>query len=138
MTKANWIHNMISHDLQPKRPWALHKDGDLWGTYHDHVKAKGVHAIKISKVKGHATQDMIEDKTVRQVDKDGNDFADNAAAEGVGLHGKQVIKLGARWAQRHRKHCDFLTKLYEYIIEAYKTRAALMEKHACDRQRGGW
>ena len=116
MTKANWIHGMISQDLQPKRPWALHKDGDLWDTYHAHVQTKGVHAVRISKVKGHATQDMIEDQTVRQIDKDGNDFADNAASEGVGVSGKPVIKPGARWAQRHRAYCEFLTKLYEYLI----------------------
>ena len=92
LRKANTLHQLIEQGKAPKRPWALQVDGDLWHTYWQHAKAKGTKAIKITKVKGHATSDMIKAGQVQQVDKDGNDKADELADEAIDLFGKQLPK----------------------------------------------
>ena len=73
------------------------------------VQAKGLTAIKLTKVKGHVTREMVEKGQVAPADKNGNDFADKIADQAVELHGKDAVHLGERLAQRHKKvHRDDL------------------------------
>jgi hypothetical protein len=88
---------MLIHgaNLTLKRPWALQKDGDLWEYMEHIIAAKGAHALKITKVKGHVTAKHIRDGTHRLSDKVGNDMADDLAARGVGAHGDDVVHLSS-------------------------------------------
>ena len=66
----------------PVRPFQILLDGDLLLLIQRLVFARGVESTTISKVKGHADEDMIRRGRVRRVDKIGNDLADDAANRG--------------------------------------------------------
>ena len=74
---------MIKDQRKPKRPWSTQKDGALWKIFNEMEKIKGAGSIRISKVKGHATEKNIQDGTSTLKDKKGNDRADSAADEGA-------------------------------------------------------
>ena len=44
--------------------------------------------MKASKVKGHATEEMVEQGKVRRKDKEGNDISDEGADKGAGANTK--------------------------------------------------
>ena len=58
--KALHIHKLIQDQALPRRPWMLQCDGDLWQLYYQCAQAKTVAAITITKVKGHATNQMVQ------------------------------------------------------------------------------
>ena len=62
-----------------KRPFSLQGDGDLWECFWKAVMARNPYTIKITKVKGHATDEMVADGRVQPQDRRGNDKADSAA-----------------------------------------------------------
>ena len=68
-------------------------DGDLWDLFLRCAASKGPHSIRISKVKGHVTDDMVASGMHEAQHKDGNDRADAAATEGIGAHGPEVNEL---------------------------------------------
>ena len=43
----------------PRKPWGILTDGDLWKWFAELVEAKGADAIRLTKVKGHATEQMV-------------------------------------------------------------------------------
>ena len=49
-----------------KRTWQLSKDGDVWEQFHNIVAAKSPHAVRLTKVKGHATEQMVEMGTLKR------------------------------------------------------------------------
>ena len=61
------------------------KDGDLWKSFWEAVRAKCPRAVKLTKVKEHATNEMVREEQVRFDDKHGNDEADAAAEKGATL-----------------------------------------------------
>ena len=63
--KTSHLHNKS----MSKRPWALEKNGDLWESIEEAIKEKGPRSVKITKVKGHATNEMVEEGKVRRQDK---------------------------------------------------------------------
>ena len=65
VNKANYVANLVIQEKQPKRPWATQKDGDLWELLHETIKAKGPHTFLATKVKGHATDQMVADNEVK-------------------------------------------------------------------------
>ena len=73
-----------------KRPWSLVKNGDLQQSIEEGVIQKGEGSLKASKVKGHATEEMVEEGKVRRKDKEGNDISDEGADRGAG---KPISKL---------------------------------------------
>ena len=60
-------------------PFCLCTDGDLLSCIHDMVRYRSRRSVRVSKVKGHATDAMVAEGTVRREDKEGNDAADIAA-----------------------------------------------------------
>ena len=59
------------------------KNGDLWQHFYVSTATKGLQAVTLSKVKGHATQQMVDEGEVEAKHKEGNDRADKVAEEGV-------------------------------------------------------
>ena len=88
----------------PKRPFELQKDRDLWQIFWESINLKGPHSIKLSKVKGHAKDSDVESGVARRVDKEGNDAADEAADEGVNLHGEKVKRIANLFDYRQQKY----------------------------------
>ena len=40
--------------------WSLQSDGDLWALFHKALKAKQTYVVRITWIKGHATDEMVE------------------------------------------------------------------------------
>ena len=60
-------------------PFELVKDGDLLLLLERMLRLRGLDTVRITKVKGHADQGMVLDGRVREIDRLGNDAADEAA-----------------------------------------------------------
>ncbi len=114
---------MADQNKQPRRPWSTQIDGDLWQTLYNTLKANGP-----TKVKGHATNAMVESGAVKPEDKQGNDEADKYANEGVQLYGKEVTKLGGQLAWRHIGYAKIVKNLHTSFVEAIIKRNMLLDK----------
>ena len=69
----------------------LVKDSDLLLLIERMLHPRGLDTVQISKVKGHADEGMVLDCRVREVDRLGNDAADEAADFGLRRVGNAVI-----------------------------------------------
>ena len=47
-----------------KRPWQIQSDGDLWRIFWETLQARGPYSIRVTKVKGHATEKRVNDGVV--------------------------------------------------------------------------
>ena len=130
MRKALTIHHHINQHTLPKRPWPIQRDGDMWRMYFQHATAKTISAIAITKVKGHATANMVETGQVRATDKLGNDKADEAADEGVLLFGAPMVRLSKCYAKRHIAYSQLVADIQEHMAFVYRVRAALLQHHS--------
>ena len=72
-------------------PLELVKDGDLLLLVGGMLHLRGLDTVRITKVKGHADEGMVLDGRVRELDKLGNDAADEAADFGRGTVSNAVI-----------------------------------------------
>ena len=100
-------------------PFERVQDGDLLLLIQRMLQLRGLGTARITKVKGHADQGMVLDGRVREIDKLGNDAADEAADFGRGRVGNLVIhawrnlsEVCGRWSSvildLHRFcHCHF-------------------------------
>ena len=61
------------------RPFEIVKDGDLLCLINRMLQLRGLDTVKVSKVKGHADDGMVLDGRVRDLDRLGNNAADEAA-----------------------------------------------------------
>ena len=61
------------------KPSPLQKDGDLIAYIQGIVEKRGRSTVKVANVKGHASDEMVANGSVRRQDKDGNEAADRAA-----------------------------------------------------------
>ena len=85
-------------------PLLLVKDGDLLATVNSMLRLRGVETVMVSKVKGHATQVMVDNGDVRSEHLIGNDGADTAAELGR-LRQQNVVITAVRDLLRTRRHC---------------------------------
>ena len=74
----------------------MQRDGDVWQAIWRAIIAKRPQAIKVTKVKGHATEQHVRDGTATAETKEGNDIADKLVAEATALQGKAKVDL-AYW-----------------------------------------
>ena len=44
-----------------RKRWTQIRDGDLWELFEQIVKQRGPKSVRITKVKGHATQEMVDE-----------------------------------------------------------------------------
>ena len=72
-------------------PFELVKDGDLLSLVERMLRLRGLDTVRITKVKGHAGEGMVLDGRVREVDRFGNEAADEAAHFGRRRVGAAVI-----------------------------------------------
>ena len=64
--------------LPPCQPVALHNAGDLLLLVQGMFEKKGSGLTRVSKVKGHADDDMVRSDQVRELDREGDDKVDDA------------------------------------------------------------
>ena len=117
-------------------PWKLISDGDLWQHFYIAVQAKGTRAIKITWVKGHATEEHINKGITDERNKQGNDVADKCADIGATLHGDDLLKLSKIMHKRHNKYFNFMKNVSHHIIEAYMIHRRLLELHSKQQPTG--
>ena len=72
-------------------PLELVKDGDLLLLINRMLRHRGLDTVRITKVEGHADREMVLNGRVRELDKLGNDAADEAADFGRRKVGNAVI-----------------------------------------------
>ena len=75
-------------------PFELVKDGDLHLLIERMLHLRGLDTARITKVEGHAVEGVVLDGRVREVDRLGNDAADEAADFGRRRVGNLVIDAG--------------------------------------------
>ena len=99
-------------------PLPLVKEGDLLATIHTMLCLRGMDTVKVSKVKGHATQAMADSGDVRSEDLVGNKGADAAADLGRSRQQDDVI-TAQRDLLRVRRHW------YPIILDLHKLMVAI-------------
>lgn len=136
ITKANIMMDAArrwSYDSGPgrwlrrnpfRKPWGLQPDGDLWQAAWGAILQRGLDNQKLSKVKGHATRKQVEEGTVVEAHKEGNDWADWFADKGARQHtefishGAEQNELGllAKWMKSFQEKCvDLMTRIHGMI-----------------------
>ena len=80
------------------------------------ILAREPRAIAVTKVKGHATEQDVEEGRVRVGDKIGNDASDKLATDGIQGHGVHIVALSNWLAARHRAYCRFMVQVHMFII----------------------
>ena len=83
------------------------------------ARAKGVHAIKITWVKGHVKQKHIDAGISDATKKYGNDTADDAANQGAQLNGSDLLKVASHFNLRHCTYIKFIVNIVKHIVEGY-------------------
>ena len=84
--------------------WPLIKSGDLWQRIGEAVVAKGPRGFRASEVKGHATEEMVNESLVKPKDKEGHDTSDKVANKGEELTGVIAVALGYVYARGHKRY----------------------------------
>ena len=95
-----------------EKAWGLQKDGGLWELPWKAILRREARSQKIRKVKGHATNDDVQQGRSTREDQYGNDKADKNADVGVEMvHGSGLVKLGQWLADRHNKYVSFMRRV---------------------------
>ncbi len=98
------------------KPWGLQVDGDLWEQAWIALIKRGAGNQQMRKVKGHATDEMVLNGTVKKEDKIGNDKSDENADLGVrSIHGVGLVKLAKWLAQRHDRYGKLMRRIRKFI-----------------------
>ena len=108
-----------------KRRWAITKNGDLLRNLYNHITAKGWESIKISKVKAHITEEMVEKDEYTREEKEGNDGGDEAANFGAKDMQPEEATLAGFYSRRHWRYQKFMARIQNFII---KMRTAMKEE----------
>ena len=132
--KASRIQKMVEEGKTPRRPWSTQKDGDLWELLYNTLKRKGSWTFKVSKVKGHASDDMVIQGTVNAEDKVGNDQADIAADEGVNMHGDGIVKISRLLMKRHLEYTNLVKKVHDHMLKCHKAHKMLTKEKEAGRR----
>jgi len=109
----------------PRKPFNIIPDGDLWEWFAKIVKAKGAEAVRLTKVKGHATEEMVKQGKVKEEHKVGNDFSDEAADIGVEQHGNEFLEASTFFAAKQHEYSVFVKDMHKLILAITKEAAAI-------------
>ena len=82
--------------------------------------AKGPRSFRATKVKGHATCDMVDQGLVKSEDKQGNDISDKAADKGAEQTDVIAAAFGYVYAKRHKHYIAFMEMVQRFIITIRK------------------
>ena len=97
-------------------PFELVKDGDLLVLIERMLHLRGLDTVQITKVKGHADEGMVLSGRVREVDRLGNDAADEAADFGRRRVGHLVIDARRNLSAVCRRWYPVILDLHRFFI----------------------
>ena len=89
---ARSVGRLLDHGCLAK-PLSSVKDGDLVAVIQHMIRARGQDTVRVTKVKGHATEADVQQGKVREEDRFGNEEADAAAD----LGGRQQVSWKGLW-----------------------------------------
>ena len=107
------------------RPFQLTFDGDLLIVIERMIQQRGVQSVKISKVKGHADDDMVAVGRVRVEERVGNDLTDRAADVGRRRVSDFVMDVRRRFLSACSSWYPVVLDLHRFFIAI--ARAAVNE-----------
>ena len=81
--------------VERSRPDELENDGDLIALLREMIDRRGQGTVRITKVKGHAREDLVRGEQVRELDREGNNSPDEAD------FGRQRVDPGVIGARRN-------------------------------------
>ena len=116
---------------KPSRPLELLVDGDLIALVQKLVDLRGPGTTAISKVKGHADEGLVRGGRVRELDKIGDDMADQAAD-----FGRQ--RVGAALANDRKGFSDACKRWYPITLDLHQFFIAISRAVVNDDGRKGW
>ena len=122
-----------------RKPWGMRDDGDVWGIVHELVQQRGAHTSKCTKVKGHATAQMVADGRVRPQDQRGNDGADAAVGRGYATYGQHRRALAGLFEERARRYAVLVVGIQRVMLDilaATRSRRAEMLRGLLHGTRG--
>ena len=102
-------------DRHGPTPFELVNDGDLLLLIKRMLRLRGLATVRVTKVKGHADDGMVLDGGVREVDKLGNDAADEAADFGRGRIGNAVIDARRNLSGVCSRWCPVILDLHRFF-----------------------
>ncbi len=94
-----------------KRPWATRTDGDAWECVQELVLQRGVGSVKCTRVKGHATAQMVAEGRVSEADRRGNACADAAVNKGYLTYHSSRRDLAALHDQMLHAYCELVVAI---------------------------
>ena len=115
---------------KPDKPWELLIDGDLIALVQKLVDVRGPGSTAISKVKGHADEGLVRGGRVRELDKVGNDMADQAADLGR-------RRVGVALANDREGFYDACKRWYPIILDLHRFFIAISRTVVNDDGQGG-
>ena len=115
---------------KPSRPLELLDDGDLIALVQKLVDIRGPGTTAISKVKGHADEGLVRGGRVPELDKIGNDMADQAADLGR-------RRFGAALVHDRKGFSDACKRWYPIILDLHPFFIAISRAVVNDDGRGG-
>lgn len=124
---------LATKEAPGRKPWSLQRDGDLWQMYWQILLQKNPRAIKHTKVKGHATEEMVRNGTVAERDRVGNEFSDYYANMGTKTAG---VKVQAAWHynKRQRQYTEIATKIAKTVVQVTQAVGEELDKIQKDRK----
>jgi ribonuclease HI len=132
---ANEVIRMINEGTIHKKCWKIVSDGDLWEHFTNACIAKTTQAVRVTWVKGHATEEHIRIGVSTEQNRTGNDKADKLADLGVKMHGEETFDLARMFSKRHAEYTKFMQKVAQHIVEAHLIHKRLLEiKEAKEEQ----
>ena len=111
-----------------KQGWPQMRDGDLWEVFVDLVRQRGPHTVNITKVKGHATKEMVDQGEVQEKDKQGNDAADVAADFGAIEAQIRVHAMGSIYCSKHKDYRTFMCRVQRFVTGKKKEERLLKQE----------
>ena len=104
------------------KEWGLQRDGDLWKVAWQAIGLRGYDGQDPRKVKGHATNEDINEGRSNPKDKAGNDYADELADDGVlGIGGAGLVRMGKWLAERMQDCQNLMARMHRMIATVLET-----------------
>ena len=98
----------------------MRKDGDICSIFTKWARNEQVKAIRVSKVKGHVTDDQVAAGAYNQRDAEHHDTADKLVTMGIKAHANDLLNFATLQQERAEGYVAFVTKLCMYIVDVLR------------------
>ena len=92
------------------------RGGGLWKAFQEAVHATNPWAVWMTKVKGHATEEEVQQGTVQPEDKEGNDYADEAAGKGSHTEQEMLSAIASLYSRRNKPFQTFVRRVRKNFL----------------------